>query len=69
MPFSEGIKDMVLNGGSSADLKRRAIKDGMKTLRMSGITKVLEGMSAMEEVIKGYDGRLGIRTVAVISKD
>src|SRR3990170_1648330 len=52
MPFSEGIKDMVLNGGSSADIKRQAIKDGVKTLRMSGISKVLEGMSAMEEVLR-----------------
>ncbi|HZX35198.1 MAG TPA: ATPase, T2SS/T4P/T4SS family, partial [Thermodesulfobacteriota bacterium] len=52
MPFSEGIKDMVLNGGSSSDIKRQAIKDGVKTLRMSGISKVLEGMSAMEEVLR-----------------
>ncbi|MFZ3073493.1 MAG: type IV-A pilus assembly ATPase PilB [Thermodesulfobacteriota bacterium] len=52
MPFSEGLKDLVLNGGSSADIKRQAIKDGVKTLRMSGITKVLEGMSAMEEILR-----------------
>ncbi|WKZ31727.1 MAG: type IV-A pilus assembly ATPase PilB [Thermodesulfobacteriota bacterium] len=52
MPFTEGIKDMVLNGASSAELKRTAIKEGMKSLRMSGVTKVAEGVTTIEEVLR-----------------
>ncbi|MBI1911332.1 MAG: type IV-A pilus assembly ATPase PilB [Deltaproteobacteria bacterium] len=52
MPFTESVKEMVLNGASSAEIKRAAIKDGMKTLRMSGITKVAEGVTTIEEVIR-----------------
>ncbi|GMR04778.1 MAG: type IV-A pilus assembly ATPase PilB [Thermodesulfobacteriota bacterium] len=52
MPFTETIKELVLNGASSAEIKKAAIGDGMKTLRMSGITKVLEGMTTIEEVLR-----------------
>ncbi len=52
MPFTEAVKELVLNGASSAELKRAAVKDGMKTLRMSGITKVAEGVTTIEEVIR-----------------
>ncbi|MFQ5735259.1 MAG: type IV-A pilus assembly ATPase PilB [Thermodesulfobacteriota bacterium] len=52
MPFTESIKDLVLNGASTAELKRQAIKDGMKSLRMSGITKVAEGVTTIEEVLR-----------------
>ena len=52
MPFTESIKELVLNGASAAEIKRAAIKGGMKSLRMSGITKVLEGVSTMEEILR-----------------
>lgn len=52
MPFTETIKELVLNGASSAELKRGAIKDGMKSLRMSGITKVAEGVTTIEEIMR-----------------
>ncbi len=52
MPFTEAVKELVLNGASSAELKRAAVKDGMKTLRMSGITKVAEGVTTIEEVLR-----------------
>jgi type IV pilus assembly protein PilB len=41
---------MVLQGGSTAELKAAAIKGGMMTLRMSGITKILAGVTTPEEV-------------------
>jgi type IV pilus assembly protein PilB len=50
MRFSESLKDMVLQGGSTAELKAAAIKGGMVTLRMSGILKVLAGVTTPEEV-------------------
>lgn len=52
MPFTESIKELVLNGASSNEIKRAAIKDGMKSLRMSGITKVGEGVTTIEEVLR-----------------
>ncbi len=50
MRFSEALKDMVLQGGSTAELKAAAIKGGMVTLRMSGILKVLAGVTTLEEI-------------------
>ncbi|MBI5641886.1 MAG: type IV-A pilus assembly ATPase PilB [Deltaproteobacteria bacterium] len=52
MPFTETIKELVLNGASTAEIKRASIKDGMKSLRMSGITKVGEGVTTIEEVLR-----------------
>ncbi len=52
MPFTEPIKELVLNGASAAEIKRAAIKDGMKSLRMSGITKVMEGVTTIEEILR-----------------
>lgn len=52
MPFSETIKELVLNGASSSEIKRAAIREGMKTLRMSGVTKVGEGVTTIEEILR-----------------
>ncbi|MBI5560318.1 MAG: Flp pilus assembly complex ATPase component TadA, partial [Deltaproteobacteria bacterium] len=52
MPFTESIKELVLNGASASELKRQAIADGMKSLRMSGITKIDDGVTTMEEVLR-----------------
>jgi type IV pilus assembly protein PilB len=50
MRFNEGLKEMVLQGASTAELKTAAIKNGMSTLRMSGIEKVLQGVTTTEEI-------------------
>ncbi|MEW6002447.1 MAG: type IV-A pilus assembly ATPase PilB [Nitrospirota bacterium] len=52
MPLMDEIKDMILEGASAEELKRTAIKLGMKTLRMSGLTKVKEGITSMEEIVR-----------------
>ncbi len=52
MRFTEGLKEMVLQGSSTAELKMAAIKGGMGTLRASGITKVLEGITTTEEILR-----------------
>lgn len=52
MPLTDNLKELVLNGASSAELKRGAIKEGMKSLRMSGITKLKEGVTTIEEVVR-----------------
>jgi type IV pilus assembly protein PilB len=50
MKFTETLKEMVLQGASTAELKTAAIKNGTKTLRMSGIEKILQGITTVEEV-------------------
>ncbi len=50
MRFSDPLKELVLQGSSSAELKAAAIKHGMISLRMAGISKILNGTTTPEEV-------------------
>jgi len=52
LPISSEIREMVLEGASSDDLKKTAIRLGMKSLRTSGLTKVKEGITSIEEVMR-----------------
>ena len=52
MRFQDDLKERVLQGASGAELKAAAIKLGMATLRMSGIKKVLEGVTTPEEILR-----------------
>src|SRR3954463_2441639 len=52
MRFSDTLKEMVLQGSSTAELKMAAIKQGMISLRMSGILKVLDGVTTTEEILR-----------------
>lgn len=52
MPVSNEIREMVLEGASADELKKTAIRLGMKTLRTSGLTKVKEGVTSIEEVLR-----------------
>ena len=50
MVLTEPIKDFVLNGASTAELKREAIRGGMMTLRRSALNKLLQGTTTLGEV-------------------
>ena len=52
MRFTDELKEMVLQGASSAELKTAAIRGGMSSLRMSGIGKILDGVTTTEEVLR-----------------
>ena len=52
MRFTDNLKEMVLQGASTAELKAASIKNGMASLRMSGIAKILQGMTTPEEVMR-----------------
>jgi type IV pilus assembly protein PilB len=52
MVVGDEIKEYILNGASAAEIKREAIRLGMKTLRQSGLTKLREGITTVEEVIR-----------------
>ena len=51
MPFWDGLKELVINGASAAELKQEAIRLGMQTLRMSALNKVMAGVSTLEEAL------------------
>tara|TARA_B100001750_G_scaffold27027_1_gene17869 strand:- start:325 stop:2028 length:1704 start_codon:yes stop_codon:yes gene_type:complete len=50
MPFTDRLKDMVLQGCSTAELKDEMIRGGVKSLRMSGLQKIRDGVTTIEEV-------------------
>jgi type IV pilus assembly protein PilB len=52
MPISERIKDLVLQGATATELKQAAVEDGMFSLRMSGLRKIEDGMTTIEEVVR-----------------
>jgi type IV pilus assembly protein PilB len=51
MPIGEEMREMILQGATSDEIKKKAISLGMKTLRMSGLHKVREGSTTVEEVV------------------
>ncbi len=51
MPFWDGLKEIVINGASAAELKQEAIRLGMQTLRMAALSKVMAGTSTIEEAV------------------
>ncbi len=52
MPMKEEIKELVLARASTSEIKKEAIRLGMKTLRQSGISKIKEGVTTIEEVLR-----------------
>jgi type IV pilus assembly protein PilB len=52
MQVSPTIRDMILSGASVADIRKQAIDEGMLTLRQSGLTKIHNGVTTIEEVIR-----------------
>jgi len=52
MPMTDDMRDLVLNGASAGELKRAAVEQGMLTLRQSGIRKMAEGVTTIDEVVR-----------------
>ena len=52
LSFTDEIRDMILSGASSIELKRKAMEEGMVSLRMSGLQKIKEGATTLEEVLR-----------------
>jgi type IV pilus assembly protein PilB len=51
LDFSQTLKEMVLRGETALEIKKQAVKEGMKTLRMSALTKAAEGRTSFEEAL------------------
>ncbi len=52
MPISQELRDMILKSASTSELRQVAQSQGMKTLRQAGLTKVIEGVTTVEEVLR-----------------
>ena len=51
MPISEEIQRIILRGGSALDIAQQASREGVRSLRESGLLKVKLGLTSLEEVI------------------
>jgi type IV pilus assembly protein PilB len=52
MLITEELKDLILEGGSTEEIKNSAVRQGMSTLRRSGLNKIKEGVTSVEEVLR-----------------
>ena len=52
MEINDEIRELVLVGASAVELKRKAIEQGMIGLRRSGLIKVSQGMTTLEEIMR-----------------
>jgi type IV pilus assembly protein PilB len=52
MPFKDALKELVLQGAAAVEIKAEAIRQGMRTLRMSGVRKICEGVTSVDEIAR-----------------
>lgn len=52
MTLNEELKTAIINGANTMELKALAIKNGMKSLRQSGLSKLIEGTTSFKEVLR-----------------
>jgi type IV pilus assembly protein PilB len=52
MEVDDDIRELILIGASAVELKKKAIEHGMITLRRSGLIKVKDGVTTLEEVAR-----------------
>jgi type IV pilus assembly protein PilB len=52
MEVTEELRELILVGASGLELRRKAVEEGMLTLRASGLRKVKEGVTSIDEVVR-----------------
>jgi len=52
MQVSRKVRDMIVGGGNNAELRDLARSEGMITLRESGLVKIWQGITSVDEVLK-----------------
>ena len=50
MPVTEKIKTIIMEGGTELNIEEAAIADGITDLRASGLLKVRDGITSLEEI-------------------
>jgi type IV pilus assembly protein PilB len=52
MEVGDDMRELILVGASALELRKKAIDEGMLTLRMSGLEKIRQGVTTIEEVVR-----------------
>jgi type IV pilus assembly protein PilB len=52
MDITEDMRELILSGATAVELRRKAIEEGMITLRQSGLQKIREGLTTIDEVVR-----------------
>jgi type IV pilus assembly protein PilB len=52
MPMFEEIRELILAGANTAEIKRESMRLGVKTMRQSALIKLKEGVTSFEEVLR-----------------
>jgi type IV pilus assembly protein PilB len=52
MEVTDDIRELILIGASALELRKKAMDDGMITLRESGLHKIRNGVTTIEEVVR-----------------
>jgi len=52
LPIDDAIKALIVEGRDAPEIKREAVKNGMRTLRQSALRKLAEGTTTFEEVVR-----------------
>jgi len=52
LEIDDDMREMILSGGSSYELRTKAVATGMITLRASGLQKIRDGMTTIDEVVR-----------------
>ncbi len=52
MKITEDVRELILSGASAIELRRKALEEGMISLRHSGLQKIREGVTTIEEVVR-----------------
>ena len=52
MEITEELRELILVGASALELRKKAVEEGMITLRRSGLQKVIDGVTTIEEVVR-----------------
>ena len=51
MPVSESIQRIIMSNGTSLDIAAQALAEGVRDLRRSGLLKVRQGVTSLDEVL------------------
>jgi type IV pilus assembly protein PilB len=52
MDISDDIQELILVGASAREIKRKAVEEGMLSLRQSGLAKIKSGLTTLDEVLR-----------------
>jgi type IV pilus assembly protein PilB len=52
MELNDPLRETIMTGATALDIRKRAIENGMITLRRSGLIKVMNGVTTIDEVLR-----------------